>query len=567
MSRGKKSRPPAKTDRRRPIRRPAAPSEHPAVRRLNRRHILWLLAGVPLVALTFYLSLTGHLPFQAVPAVELATIPSPDLADLDPLDREPIEALQLRAAQVDPGDAALNAATQGELGMRYMAYGMDAAAEVALDNAARLQPEDPRWSYYLGVLAADSGRAEEARARFETVLAEEPKDLPALLRLAGVLRQSGEAAAALDRLEAARAIAPEDAATRAQLGQILAGLDRSSEAVGHLEAALAAQPGATSLWAVLAGAYRELGRVAEADAALAKRGEGQPSLDDPRMRAIYALQRGAGALTSQGSQLMQQGRFEEAAALFGEAVAADPQNMEARLNLGAALIQSGRVEPAREALAAVLEREPANAKALFNLGMLEAGREDAEAAEALLRRSVEADPQNPRARQALAGLLRQAGRCEDAIPHYEALLAAQPAESRARLELLLCQVRLQRYAKAMATVEEGLRFTPDDPALKQSQVRLLAAAPEDSLRDGARAAALADAILTSQRSAEALELAAMAQAELGLFGEAERLQRQALAIVGPAGRPEWKAYLDANLARYQARQPCRQPWPDYLLGR
>jgi Flp pilus assembly protein TadD len=546
-------------------RRPA--KAEPSTSSAAGRRPMWIIGGSLLVALTFYLTLTARLPFMPGPTVELAPIPWPDLADLDPLDRQPLEAAQLRSQQLDPADAALNAAVQGELGMRYLAYGMDTAAEVALDNAARLQPGDPRWPYYLGVLAAESGRADQARARFEAVLAEEPEDLPALLRLAGVLRQLGDEMSAIERLEAARTIAPEDAATRAQLGQLLAGQGQSAKAVAELEAALVAQPGATSLWSVLAGAYRELGRVAEAEAALAKRGEGQPSLDDPMMRAVYALQRGAGALTSQGSQLMEQGRFAEAAALFGEAVAADPENLEARLNLGAAYLQLGREEPAREALAAVLEREPDNAKALFNLGMLEASRGDPQAAEALLQRSVEADPQNPRARQALAGLLRQAGRCDAALPHYAALLAAQPAETRARLELLLCQVSLDRYAEALSTVEEGLRLSPDDPALKQGQARLLAAAPDDALRDGARAVALADAILLSQRSAESLELAAMAQAELGVFGEAERLQREALAIVGPADRPEWKAYLEANLARYQARQPCRQPWPDYLLGR
>jgi len=98
---------------------------------------------------------------------------------------------------------------------------------------------------------------------------------------------------------------------------------------------------------------------------------------------------------------------------------------------------------------------------------------------------------------------------------------------------------------------------PAEPSLTQMLVRILAASPDDQLRDGARALELATAAVAANRTLTALEGLAMAQAETGRFDEAVRTQTEALSATGTA--PATLARLQANLERYRQGRPCRDP--------
>ena len=71
----------------------------------------------------------------------------------------------------------------------------------------------------------------------------------------------------------------------------------------------------------------------------------------------------ATALASRARRLQTNGQFDEAVALFTQALAIDPELFEAHLGLGYALDLQGRYEPAREHLRRALGRAPADAKA------------------------------------------------------------------------------------------------------------------------------------------------------------------------------------------------------------
>ena len=68
--------------------------------------------------------------------------------------------------------------------------------------------------------------------------------------------------------------------------------------------------------------------------------------------------------------------------------------------------------------------------------------------------------------------------------------------------------------------KEGRRTYPDQPEFTELLVRLLAAAPDGNVRDGAQAVALARALVEQSRSWRTLEALAMALAESGHFSEA-----------------------------------------------
>src|SRR4029453_11187512 len=91
--------------------------------------------------------------------------------------------------------------------------------------------------------------------------------------------------------------------------------------------------------------------------------------------------------------------------------------------------------------------------------------------------------------------------------------------------------------------------------------RVLAAAPDDRVRDGARALAIATDLLKTQKTPGLAETMAMALAEVGRFDEAVKWQRDAIALYQGAP-PALVTRLMQNLREYENRRPCRTPWSE-----
>ena len=53
----------------------------------------------------------------------------------------------------------------------------------------------------------------------------------------------------------------------------------------------------------------------------------------------------------------------------------------------------------------------------------------------------------------------------------------------------------------------------------------------------------------------------MAMAETGNFDEARKLQQETIIAYARSKAPVSQAFLTRNLARYEHRQPTREPWP------
>ena len=99
------------------------------------------------------------------------------------------------------------------------------------------------------------------------------------------------------------------------------------------------------------------------------------------------------------------------------AIAADPSDLDAYIDLGLALHEAGRLQEARTVYDKALEACGADATLLFNLGvLLEDLRRIADAMDAY-RGAVRLDPEFADAHYNLALLCRQAGREQEAIRH------------------------------------------------------------------------------------------------------------------------------------------------------
>jgi tetratricopeptide (TPR) repeat protein len=138
--------------------------------------------------------------------------------------------------------------------------------------------------------------------------------------------------------------------------------------VTYLEAALRAVPAANRLHYNLAMAYRGLGEMEKAKAHLERRGTVGLRPPDPLVDELQELTLGERVHLVRGRMAFAAERYGEAAALFQEAVDADPTSVRSRVNLGTALARSGDREGALAQYRKALELDPTMVEAWVNLG-------------------------------------------------------------------------------------------------------------------------------------------------------------------------------------------------------
>ena len=178
-----------------------------------------------------------------------------------------------------------------------------------------------------------------------------------------------------------------------------------------------------------------------------------------------------------------------------------------------------------------------------------------ELARAALQQVPEAG-RTPRLHFGLAEALVRTGQLEEALPHYTGVREIDPTQSLAWLREATVLMGLERFAEARATLEARLRVEPTDGQAAHSLARLLAGAPDSTLRDGPRAMIIAGALLRADNAAPNAEIAAMALAQVGRFEEAASIQRTLVEEARRQGRSGEERRLTRNLARYERGEAC-----------
>jgi len=172
-----------------------------------------------------------------------------------------------------------------------------------------------------------------------------------------------------------------------------------------------------------------------------------------------------------GLTYQQLGFDEKAEDAFQEAVNLDSKNPQVRNNYGAFLAQMGAYERAREQFEQALEDPLYNRpeKAYYNLGWLAKRQGDQERAEDMLRTALRLAPNYPAARLALARLLKEQGRGDEARDHVIRLLSRQPQSVQGHLlaaELALAANDQETAQKHLKKVSE---IAPDSPASERAR--------------------------------------------------------------------------------------------------
>ncbi len=281
----------------------------------------------------------------------------------------------------------MNALARMGLGELRLATGRPQEAICEFELALRRQPTLAAVHMCLGNALACLGRNDEALEHYERTLALRHK-LPEAEFAAGfVLARMGKLKEAETRYRRTLVLRPDFAAAWMNLGSLLREQGREIYAEAALLRAVELRPDLVSGWVNLAILERERRRPAEAETYLRKAFALNPEQVETlvtwcQFRAAerdpagawqwlrWALARepdNSEAVNMHGILLHQEGRFEEAIAVFEWAEALG--NRAAASNRGNSLLDLNRMDEALRAQELAVERDPTSPGALYNLSL------------------------------------------------------------------------------------------------------------------------------------------------------------------------------------------------------
>jgi Flp pilus assembly protein TadD len=165
-----------------------------------------------------------------------------------------------------------------------------------------------------------------------------------------------------------------------------------------------------------------------------------------------------------GDDLMEQGRWNDAAARYTTAIRLAPASVSAQNGLGLALTALNRLDEAAAAFDAAIRADPRDAPAHNNLGAVLARQGQIERAIEEYRTAIRLDPSYAIAHRNLGLALASAGRLEDAAREGLEGLRLDPSHPEWHYEVGVMLARLGRTAEAKAHMLETLRLDPTNRA-------------------------------------------------------------------------------------------------------
>ena len=260
-----------------------------------------------------------------------------------------------------------------------------------------------------------------------------------------------------------------------------------------------------------------------------------------------------------GTMLLESGELDGAISHFQEALAIDPNLAGAHYNMGTALAQKGKVDEAIVEYQKALAIDPGFDKAHANLGaaLMENGEWDA--AIDHFQKALAVSPIMAGTHASLGIAFARKGRLTEAIAEFQKTLETDPENEEVRKNLALSYAQNGEAEQAIAQFQKVLKINPDSVEACDNLAWLLATATEASLRDGARAVALAQHAgeLADRDNPFILRTLAAAYAETGNYKDAIATARRALEFSVKQRNDSFARKLQRELKLYEAGVPVR----------
>jgi tetratricopeptide (TPR) repeat protein len=320
---------------------------------------------------------------------------------------------------------------------------MKAAVEADPGNAALLGD--------LGSLYAQQKEWPKAEREFRAIVALEPNNAIAHLRLGLAIEAQGEHGErdALPELAQAARLAPADPTSQLEWGKALAASGDDSQAIPVFERVLALQPETLEATTQLAQALQRTDRVPEAI--------------DLFKRVLAVAPDDVAVLTNLGLAYSQMQRARDAIPVLQRALALAPDNITAHQDLAAAYVQLSQFADAALELRAALKLAPDSPQLHYNLGLALKNQDDAAGAIAELEQSEKLDATGPEAPNLLGVLYMQAGRYADAARELQISLRLRQENGDGWATLGSVYNKLDRLAEAVAALHQAIKQLPSQP--------------------------------------------------------------------------------------------------------
>lgn len=249
-----------------------------------------------------------------------------------------------------------------------------------------------------------------------------------------------------------------------------------------------------------------------------------------------------------GERLLAEGSAREAKLVFERALADDPKDARAWLDLGLALEETEEWGAAERAYRHSIELEPGFAEAFNNLGVLLRERDALREATDMLERAVALDPALTAARFNLAMSYEELGQPVDAEREYLATVERLPDDPIPRINLAILLLDMGRPEEAAAQLRDARPMVRGD--------MLLSIALGEGFRRAGLPADAVSILQTALRQAssppptELLAELALAHYANGEIGLAEKTMRRA---VGQAERDPALHYAYGSILAKQGQ--------------
>jgi tetratricopeptide (TPR) repeat protein len=339
------------------------------------------------------------------------------------------------------------------------------------------------------------------------------------------------------------------------LGDALVEQGKLEEAIVDFQKALAIQPGYADAHYNLAKACYNLGN------AHFKQGKLEEAI--AQYRKSLEIQPGnAEALNNLGNALAMQGNDEAAIAQYQKALAIQPAFSDAHYDLGQVLLKQGKLEEAATQYRKAIEIKPDNAEARYSLGRAFLLQGDFDGAMACLDKTAALSP-DPLARwRSLGNVFLEKEDWQAAIACYRQAVKINPRSADACADLGMAFYKNGSIKEAIDSWQQALAILPGQLNVLNNLAWLLATASDPSLRDGARAVALAAQAsqLSGGGNPAVLHTLAVAYAAEGNYSLAAVTARRALELAAGQKKDTLAATLQQEIKLYEANTlPANAP--------
>lgn len=278
---------------------------------------------------------------------------------------------------------------------------------------------------------------------------------------------------------------------------------------------------------------------------------------------------------------------------FQKALALEPNSADTRFGLGDALHQEKRIDEAIVQFQKVLALKPDFAKAWYNYGYCLYQKGQLDEAMVQCQKAINLKPDDALYHNFMGNLLLRKRRIDEAISQYQTAVKLKPDYAEALNNLAYLFFCAGRTDEAIAGYQQAAKYDPKNPAVyfnlgnafhqklmatnamdcyqkaialepqftvaQVSLAWMLATWPDDSIRDGSRAVALARQAdkLTGGGVPEVLRALAAAYAETGDFSDAIVIARKGAALAAEQSNAPLAQALENEMDLYQNNSPCR----------